>query len=286
MIDKFFKNILKLFGFIIIFLGLLIFLSLFSSSLPSIKKFGLKFLFLSDWDPVNEVFGGLPFILGTLITSLLAFIISLPFILSVTIILGVYFTEGFIAEILRHIIDLIAAIPSVIIGFWGLFVFVPIVREVELLLGVTPYGVGIITASILLAFMILPYSASIGKDAMRLVPQDLKEAAFSLGATKWEVIKKIMIPYARSGIIAGMFLSLGRALGETMVVTMVIGNKNSIPQSIFEPGNTIASVIANEFAEAITHLHVSSLIYLGLILFLITMLFNIIAKFMLKKFKI
>jgi phosphate transport system permease protein len=281
--DKIFNLLLVSSAFSLLILGVEIFLSLSNASSFALKKFGFSFFSGSEWDPVSEEFGALPFIYGTILTSLISLLISLPFSLSIIIVLGEYFKKGIFAEILRYLTELIAGVPSVVLGFWGLFFLVPIMREVEIKLGVTPYGVGILTASIILAFMILPYSASIGKDAMRLVPNELKEAAFALGATRWEMIKKVMIPYARSGIIAGVILSLGRALGETMAVTMVIGNYHGIPENIFSPGNTIASIIANEFTEATGEVYLSSLMYLGLTLFLITTIVNLIGRLILKR---
>jgi phosphate transport system permease protein len=281
--DKIFYLLLVSSAFSLLILGVGIFLSLLNASSLALKKFGFSFFSGSEWDPVSEEFGALPFIYGTILTSLISLLISLPFSLAIIIVLGEYFKKGIFAEILRYLTELIAGVPSVVLGFWGLFFLVPIMREIEIKLGVTPYGVGILTASIILAFMILPYSASIGKDAMRLVPNELKEAAFALGATRWEMIKKVMIPYARSGIIAGVILSLGRALGETMAVTMVIGNYHGIPENIFSPGNTIASIIANEFTEATGEVYLSSLMYLGLTLFLITTIVNLIGRLILKR---
>jgi phosphate transport system permease protein len=281
--DKIFNLLLVSSAFSLLILGVGIFLSLLNASSLALKKFGFSFFSGSEWDPVGEEFGALPFIYGTILTSLISLLISLPFSLAIIIVLGEYFKKGIFAEILRYLTELIAGVPSVVLGFWGLFFLVPIMREIEIKLGVTPYGVGILTASIILAFMILPYSASIGKDAMRLVPNELKEAAFALGATRWEMIKKVMIPYARSGIIAGVILSLGRALGETMAVTMVIGNYHGLPENIFSPGNTIASIIANEFTEATGEVYLSSLMYLGLTLFLITTIVNLIGRLILKR---
>lgn len=281
--DRAFNLVLIVSSVVLILLGVGFFLSLFNASLISFKKFGLSFFTGVIWDPVQEEFGALPYIYGTLITSFMALAISLPFSIAISIVLGEYFQKGVFAELLRHLTELIAGVPSVVLGFWGLFFLVPLVREFEIKIGVTAYGVGIFTASVILAFMILPYSASIGKDAMRLVPNELKEAAYALGATRWEMIKKVMLPYARSGIIAGIILSLGRALGETMAVTMVIGNYHGIPENIFSPGNTIASVIANEFTEATGEVYLSSLMYLGMTLFIITTVVNLIGRFILKK---
>ncbi len=281
--DKIFNIVLGFSAIVLVLIGVGFFLSLFNASIESIKKFGFSFFVRDIWDPVQEEFGALPFIYGTLLTSFIALAISLPFSLAISIVLGEYFRKGLFAEILRYLTELIAGVPSVVLGFWGLFFVVPLVRELEIKIGVPPYGVGIFTASLILAFMIMPYSASIGKDAMRLVPDEVKEAAYALGATRWEMIKKVMIPYARSGIIAGVILSLGRALGETMAVTMVIGNYHGIPENIFSPGNTIASVIANEFTEATGEVYLSSLMYLGMTLFIITTVVNLIGRFILKK---
>jgi len=182
--------------------------------------------------------------------------------------------------------ELLAGIPSVIYGFWGLFVFVPIVRKLEMKIGIPPYGVGIFTASVILAVMVVPYASSIGREVISLVPSDVKEAAYSLGATRQEVIMKVILPYARSGIMAGILLALGRALGETMAVTMVIGNSNFLPRSMFSPGNTMASVIANEFTEATGRLYLSSLIEIGLLLFLVTVVINITGRYIIKKVRV
>jgi phosphate transport system permease protein len=184
---------------------------------------------------------------------------------------------------LNSTLDLLAGIPSVIYGFWGLMVLVPMVRQVEVSLGVVPHGVGIFSASIILALMIVPYSASISREVISLVPHDLKEAALSLGATKFEVITKVILPYARSGIFAGILMSFGRAVSETMAVTMLIGNANKLPSSIFSPANTLASVIANEFAEASEALYLSSLIELALILFFVTAIFSFVGRLIIKK---
>lgn len=263
-----------------------IFLTLLFNSLHSIKEFGFKFFYGTTWNPVTGEFGALPFLVGTLITSFLALAISLPFSFGLAIYLGEYSTRGTISSVLQSAIELLAGIPSVIYGFWGLFVLVPIVRSLESALSVTPVGVGIFTASLVLAIMIIPYSSSLGREVIRLVPDELKEAAYSLGATRFEVIKKVIIPYVLSGITAGNLLALGRAIGETMAVTMVIGNSNTIPKSIFAPANTMASVIANEFTEATDHLYLSSLIEIGLLLFIVTMIINMAGKQIIKKMSI
>lgn len=284
--DFLFRKTLSISAILIIILLFAIFLTLIFNSLPSIKVFGLKFFYGKTWDPVFEKFGALPFIIGTILTSFLALLISLPFSLSVAIFLGEYFREGKISSLLKITIELLAGVPSIIYGFWGLFVLSPFIRALEIKTGVTPYGVGIFTASLILSVMIIPYSASIGREVIELVPSEIKEAAYSLGASRYEVIKKIILPYARPGILAGIILSLGRALGETMAVTMVIGNSNFLPRNIFSPSNTMASVIANEFTEAIGDLHLSALIEIGLILFLVTFIINYAGRYIIKKFKV
>jgi phosphate transport system permease protein len=269
-----------------VLLLLCIFLTLLINSLPSIKEFGLRFFYGKTWNPVTGEFGALPFLVGTLITSFLSLAISLPFSLSLSIFLGEYSTKGTVASLLQSAIELLAGIPSIIYGFWGLFILVPIVRFIEIKLGVTPIGVGIFTSALVLSIMIIPYAASLGREVIRLVPDELKEAAYSLGATRFEVIKKVILPYVISGITAGNLLALGRAIGETMAVTMVIGNSNVIPKSIFAPANTMASVIANEFTEATDHIYLSSLVEIGLLLFMVTMVINIIGKQIIKKMSV
>ncbi len=259
--------------------------TLFISAIPAIKKFGIFFFAAKTWDTGAETFGALPFLVGTLFTSFLALLISIPFSIAISVFLGEYFKEGAVSTFLRSAIEVLAGIPSVIYGLWGLFLLVPAVRFIEMKIGVAPHGVGILTSSLILAIMIIPFSASIGREVISLVPGDLKEAAYSLGATRFEVIKNIVIPYARSGIIAGILLALGRAIGETMAVTMLIGNSNSLPTSIFSPANTMASVIANEFAEA-TGITSASLIYVALVLFFVTMIVNILGNYVIQKLSI
>jgi phosphate transport system permease protein len=273
-----FRKILYLAAICVLILLVAIFFSLLLSSLPAIRYFGLGFLVGITWDPVKSEFGALPFLIGTLATSFLALILSLIFSLPISIFLGEYFRHGTASMFIKSMIELLAGIPSVIYGFCGLFLLTPVIRALETKLGVSPYGVGIFTASLVLSVMIIPYSASIGREVISLVPSDLKEAALSLGATRFEVIRKVTLPYAYSGIFAGILLALGRALGETMAVTMVIGNSNFIPTNIFSPGNTLASVIANEFTEATGSLYLASLMELGLVLFIVTTVINIIGK--------
>lgn len=252
-------------------------------SRESISHSGISFIWGRVWDPVFNEYGVLPFLAGTLYTSFLSLLLSLPFAVSTALFLSEYMKEGALASAVKSSVELLAGIPSVIYGFWALFVLVPVIRDIQMMLGVIPYGVGVLAASLILTIMIIPYSASIAREVMQMVPADLKEAALSLGATKFEVIRRVVIPYARSGILAGILLSLGRALGETMAVTMVIGNVSAIPRSIFAPGNTMASVIANEFAEAAESLHVSSMVNVALVLFLVTSVVNIAGRFIIKK---
>ncbi len=281
--EKAFKLILL--GASLTILALLgaIFITLPLGALESIKEFGFGFIIGGTWDPIQGIFGALPFIVGTLLTSFLSLALSIPFSLAIALFLGEYYGKGIIPTILKSAIELLAGIPSIIYGFWGMFILVPIVMEIEIKVGVLPYGVGIFTSSIVLTIMIIPYAASIGREVVQLVPNELKEAAYSLGATKYEVIRRVILPIARSGILAGMILALGRALGETMAVTMLIGNMNSIPTNIFAPANTMASLIANEFTESGSGLHLSSIIEIGFVLFIITMIINLIGRYIIHK---
>jgi phosphate transport system permease protein len=276
--DSAFRTLLVLGGIAVSVLLIAIFLSLLLTSRHAIVANGFRFLTGSEWDPVTDSFHSLAFVVGTLITSLIALVIATILSLALAILMGEYFRRGPFSAIMRTAVELLAGIPSVVYGFIGLFFFVPVVRVIQEVLGLPPFGVGIFTTSLLLAFMILPYSASIGREMISLVPSDLKEAALSLGATPSETIMKVTLPYASSGIMGGVLLSLGRALGETMAVTMVIGNANALTFNIFSPGNTMASVIANEFSEASSNLYLSSLIEIGLLLFVVSTLINIAGK--------
>ena len=282
--ENVFRRLLVLMGWVMVVLVLGILFTLVLESVPSIRALGAGYLWGKTWDPVQDVYGAYPFLLGTLLTSFLALIISIPFSIAVAIFLGEYYPEGWLPNLLKNTVELIAAVPSVIYGFWGLAVLVPIVRGWETKLGVQPVGVGILSSSLILAVMIIPYAASLGRSMIQMVPSPLKEAAYSLGATRWEVIRSVIIPYTKSGLFAGILLSLGRALGETMAVTMVIGNTSIIPKNIFSPGNTMASVIANEFTEADKPVYLSALIELGLVLFLVTVVINMIGKRVISRF--
>jgi phosphate transport system permease protein len=273
-----FKRLLSIMSIVLLLLVLGVLVTLIIESWTSIKSLGIGFLWGKVWDPVSNIYGAYPFLIGTLLTSFIALIISIPFSYAIAIYLGEYNPKGWLSDLLKNTIELIAAVPSIIYGFWGLFVLVPLVRSLEIKFHVLPYGIGILTSSLILAVMIIPYGASLGITLIRMVPSPLKEAAYGLGATRFEVIRKVIMPYTRSGLFAGILLSLGRALGETMAVTMLIGNTSAVPTSIFSPGNTMASVIANEFTEADHTEYLSALIELGLVLFLVTVVINLIGK--------
>ncbi|MGN6181989.1 MAG: phosphate ABC transporter permease subunit PstC [Mucilaginibacter sp.] len=276
--ESLFKKVLVVMSAVLIIVMIAFLITLIVESIPSIKSLGVGFLWGKTWDPVNNIYGAWPFLIGTLLTSFVALIISLPFSYAVAIYLGEYNPKGWLSDLLKNAIELIAAVPSVIYGFWGLFVLVPLVRSLEVKFHVLPYGIGIFTSALILTIMIVPYAASLGITLIRMVPSTLKEGAYALGATRFEVIRSVIMPYVRSGLFAGILLSLGRALGETMAVTMLIGNTSAVPTSIFAPGNTMASVIANEFTEADHTLYLSALIELGLVLFLVTVVINFIGK--------
>jgi len=280
-----FRRSLVIVALLMVVLVFGVMLTLIFQSVPSLKKFGAGFIWGTGWDEVNGVFGALPFLLGTLLTSFLALIISIPFSMSVAILLGEYFPKGALSDLLKNAIELIASVPSVIYGFWGFAVLKPLISSMETHLHVSEHsGFGIFTASIILAVMIIPYAATLGRSMIQMTPASLKEAAYSLGATRWEVVMHVVVPYVRSGLFAGILLSLGRALGETMAVTMVIGNATQMPKSVFSTGNTMASVIANELGEATDILHSSALAELGLVLFLVTVVINMIGKKIIGRF--
>ncbi len=276
--ESFFRRLLSVVGLSMIVLVIGIMITLVVQSIPSLKASGAGYLWGKTWDPVADVYGAYPFLLGTLLTSFLALLISIPFSFGVAVVLGEYYPKGWLPDLLKNTVELIAAVPSVIYGFWGLAVLVPMVRTIEVKLGYEPIGMGIFSSSLILAVMVIPYAATLGRSLIQMVPSMLKEAAYSLGATRWEVVKSVIFPYTRSGLFAGVLLSLGRALGETMAVTMVIGNTSLIPKNIFSPGNTMASVIANEFTEADHPVYLSALIELGLVLFLVTVVINMAGK--------
>ena len=258
--------------------------ALVTDAYDAFEHFGFfKFLTSSQWSYTEgaEQYGALPFITGTLMTTLLALIFCIPFSLPVALFVGEYFKGTRIAAILSTITDLLAGIPSIIYGLWGFYTLRPLI----IALNISPQGSGILTASLVLAIMIVPYTASLSAEFIKMVPNDLKEGAYSLGATRAEVIRKVVFPVVGSGIFSSYILAIGRALGETMTVTMLIGNTNNIPDSITSTGNSMASIIANQFGEA-DDLRLSSLIAIALILFLITALINLIGKIMIKRARI
>jgi phosphate transport system permease protein len=279
---------------VLILLGAVI-LSLILGALPALRAFGFGFLIEERWNPVTEKFGALAPIYGTIITSFLAMLIAVP----VGLLISVFLTELCPLWLRRPIgiaIELLAGIPSIIYGIWGLFVFAPFVQQwiqpflislfgpIPILSSVfagPPYGIGILTAGLILAIMVLPFITSISRDVFESVPTVLKEAAYGVGCTTWEVVRYVVLPYARVGVIGGVMLGLGRALGETMAVTFVIGNAHRISASILAPGTTISATIANEFTEAVGDLYTSALIALGLILFGITFIVLAAARYML-----
>jgi phosphate transport system permease protein len=279
---------------VLVLLGAII-LSLISGALPAFREFGLGFLVEQRWNPVTEKFGALAPIYGTLVTSFIAMLIAIP----VGILIAVFLTELCPMWLRRPIgiaIELLAGIPSIIYGIWGLFVFAPFLQQtlqpflintfgelpvLSSLFAGPPYGIGVLTASLILAIMVLPFVTSISRDVFEAVPTVLKEAAYGIGCTTWEVVRNVVIPYARVGVIGGVMLGLGRALGETMAVTFVIGNAHRVSASLLAPGTTISATIANEFTEAVGDLYTSALIALGLILFAITFIVLAIARYML-----
>jgi phosphate transport system permease protein len=255
---------------------------------PAIRRFGWGFLVGTAWDPVAEQFSALPFVYGTLVSSLLALLIAVPLGLGAAIYLA-EFAPAWIREPVGFLIELLAAVPSVVYGLWGIFVLAPLLRTwVQPALGATlgflplfqgpPYGVGMLAAGLILAVMVVPFIATVGRDVLRAVPNTQREAALALGATQWEATRLAVLRYGRSGLFGAALLALGRALGETMAVTMVIGNRPEIAVSLFAPGYTMASVIANEFTEATSDLYVSALIEVGLLLLVITVIVNAAAR--------
>jgi phosphate transport system permease protein len=278
--DKVLKRVLFASSIVILLIvgGMLV--SLIKGSMPSISEFGWKFLITSKWDPTqgSESYGALAFIAGTLMTSVLALIIAIPLAFFTSLFVAEYFKGTKMAAVVGTLVDLLAGIPSIIYGLWGFYILCPLVVK----LGLSPQGFGIFTSSLILAIMIVPYATSLSNTTIVMVPNELKEAAYSLGATRLEVIKTVVLPNARSGIAASYVLALGRALGETLAVTMLVGNANIIPNSIFSTGNTMASVIANQFGEA-SGLQLSALIEIGLLLFALTTIVNAIGKYIIKK---
>ena len=277
-------------------IGLLLFIIfvLFKAAWPSISKNGIGFIFGKTWNPVEEDYGALPFIFGTMITSLIAVLIATPVSILVALFISEYLPRK-ISQFISLLVEMVASIPSIVFGLWGLFYLAPFVKVVlspflKKYLGFVPFfqgpsfGIGILTASLILALMIVPTISSICRSLFELIPNHQKEASYALGSTKYEMIKMAVLSPSLSGISSAVVLGLGRALGETMAVTMLIGNSPMITKSIFAPAATMASVMANEYTDANTPLHVASLCYIALLLFLITFLSNLFAKSIVKNF--
>jgi len=295
--DAVFRHLTRIAAITVLVILTGIIISLIHGSVPALRAFGFNFLVTESWNPVTDKFGGLAAIYGTLLTSFIAMLIAVP----VGLFISLFLTELCPMWLRRPIgiaIELLAGIPSIIYGIWGLFVFAPVLQQTlqPFLIGVfgnipvlsdlfagPPYGIGILTAGLILAVMVLPFITSISRDVFEAVPVVLKEAAYGVGCTTWEVVRYVVLPYARVGVIGGVMLGLGRALGETMAVTFVIGNAHRIATSIMAPGTTISATIANEFTEAVGDLYTSALILLGLILFVITFIVLAVARLMLMR---
>jgi phosphate transport system permease protein len=286
--DTIFSNLTLVFTLILVGILISLVIILVIDAMPAITRFGFSFFTSSTWNPVKEAFGALPAIYGTLLSSIIGLIIAVPISLGAAIFL-VELAPGWLQGPASLVIEMLAAIPSVIIGLWGLYVMVPVVRSpIESWLGShlgslpffqgPPFGIGFLSAGLILAVMIIPIITAVSRDAIRAVPNEQREAMYAMGATRWETIRKAVLPYCRSGIIGAIILGLGRALGETMAVTMVIGNSYKMTASLFSPGSTIASQIALQFGDASSGVYTGSLVELALILFGVTLLVNVVAR--------
>ena len=286
--DRAFRGVVTVLGAGILILVVLMVLKMADASMPAIQRFGFGFLWGTTWDPVARNFGALPFIFGTVVSSLLALLVGGPIGLGAAIYLS-ELAPNWLRDPVSFLVELLAAIPSVVYGLWGIFVMAPWLRStveptLARSLGFLPlfqgpsYGIGMLAGGLILAIMILPTITAVSRDVMKAVPRSQREGMLALGATQWEVIWGAVVPYARSGILGALILGLGRALGETMAVTMVIGNRPDISASLFAPSYTMASVIANEFSEATYNLYLSALVEIGLALFGVTLLLNALAR--------
>jgi phosphate transport system permease protein len=290
--DRVYRGVTTAFAAAVPVLLALITIEVMIAAWPAFENFGLRFVTSSAWDPVREQFGAAPMIYGTVVSSFLALVIATPFALGVAIFLA-EFAPRWLRQPVAFLVDLLAAIPSVVYGLWGVFVLIPFLRTtvspfLRQTLGLqalpffagADYGYHMLSASVILAIMILPYTSAVAREVLLAVPRSQREAALALGATKWEMIRDAVVPYARSGIIGGVILGLGRALGETMAVTMLIGNRPEIASSLFAPGYTMASVIANEFSEATGDMHIAALMAVGAVLMLTTLIVNFVARWL------
>jgi len=288
--DRIYTAVVTLFALIVLALPAVMLIELIRASMPSIRAFGLGFLTSSTWDPVRHVFGAWPFIYGTVVSSLIALVIAVPISLGLAVFLSDLAPHR-LKKPLGFLVELLAAIPSVVYGFWGIFVLVPLLREhVEPFLGEhfgmlplfqgPPLGFGMLAAGAVLAIMIVPTITSISREVLQAVPQTHREAAVGLGATPWDTIRYAVLPSARSGIAGAIILGLNRALGETMAVTMVIGNRPKASISLFDPAYSMASVVANEFAEADSDIYLSALSHIALLLFAVALIMNLFARWL------
>jgi phosphate transport system permease protein len=286
--DRVFTGVLRVVAASFVALVLALVVTLVVASVPAIRTFGWRFIVGTDWDPVAESFGALPFIYGTLLSSLVAMALAVPLGIGAAIFLA-ELAPFWIRPPVGFLIELLAAVPSVVYGLWGIFVLAPLMRVwVQPALGASlgflplfrgaPYGVGMLTAGIILAIMTVPFITTVGREVLLAVPNHQREAALALGATRWETTRMAVLNYARSGLIGAVLLGLGRALGETMAVTMVIGNRPEISASLFAPGYTMASVLANEFTEATSDVYLSALVEIGLLLLVVTVIVNALAR--------
>ncbi|HLW59895.1 MAG TPA: phosphate ABC transporter permease subunit PstC [bacterium] len=288
--DAVFRAVLTAFGFAVVVIVASMIIQLSMAAWPAIARFGAGFLWTQRWDPVHNVFGAVTFAYGTLASSLVALVLAVPVSLGVAIYLA-ELAPPVLSTVLGFIIELLASIPSVILGLWGIFVMAPWLRSVvepdlRAILGWLPlfsgpaYGIGLLAGGMILAIMLLPIVSSISREVLKSVPLSQREAAYALGATRWEVIWRAVLPYGRTGLTGAVILGLGRALGETMAVTMVIGNRPQVSPSLFQPAYTIAAALANEFSEATTGIYISALIELAVVLFVISLIVNAIARWL------
>ena len=286
--DRVYQRVLTLLALSLPLLILILFGVLFVNALPALKRFGPSFAWTSTWDPVAGIYGAAPMIFGTLASSFIALLIAVPLALSVAIFLT-EFSPRWLRQPVAFLVELLAAIPSVVYGLWGIFVLIPFLRSyvvpaLKAIFGWTPflqgvfYGNSLLAGGIILAIMIVPYIAAVSREVLLAVPAAQREAALAMGATRWEAVRSAVLPYGRAGLIGAVILGLGRALGETMAVTMVIGNRHDISLSVLQPAYTMAAAIANEFSEATTSMYLSALFEVGLILFVVTVAVNAIAR--------
>lgn len=291
--DRSFRTILGVLAAALPLMEAVVLVELLQGSLPALRTFGWHFLVGRTWDPVAEVFGALPFIIGTLLTSAVALVLAVPIAIGTAILLVEYAT-GWVREGLGFLVELLAAIPSIVYGLWGMVVVAPLMRaHVDPFIEASPLGwlpifgrpllgLSLLTAGVVLAIMILPIVASVAREALLMVPSEQREAGLALGLTRWETTRRVLLPYARAGVFSAIILGLGRAMGETMAVTMLVGNTPAVTLDLFQPGYSMSAVIANEFSEATTTLHVSSLFGVGLLLFLLSLVVNSMARMLLR----